>query len=621
MSRTLFKCLCLSFVAFAVHSKPYSCTDNYTATNYINSLRVPTDCSATIPSYCPRSWKSGVPGNIATSKPLINAEFIICHEAFTSCGYVPINPKNGEILGKSGVTVGSGVDLGSKTRSYPGFNAVPSSLVDKLEPYFGLRKNFAACAAIERPLKLSTNDANNLTEAVMRHTAASVELRYDKDKGREAMEFLFLPRGIRTAIVSVWFQFGKPEAYPKFWGFVRENNWQKAIEELRDFYGNPAKQQRGDLKRRNDEADVIEAALLRCNRALDAVFLLHAPGSISADDFNKSLDFLGKVITAFPDEKLRGENRTRFGLSTFARYYRNVFSLSQYSSQSDYLTAIKRIRKSVQAGADLGLALGKLLPDQLAHQFQVRSEEHGTPLVLIIVTFEPAEDKIKIASQLVRDENIVVYSIGVGNNKIDELRLREIATSRSHASVLTSFSELETFAGTLSAALCNEPQPIHLKKIIHAETKKNQYQYYLYNVSRGEKLNLEIKLVDLEGETLVYVSRSNPHPYKYESDLRFDDSSRRNKVLVITPEAVNVSRKSTGYQDIVPVFVSVLARTGTARYTIEGTTCSPSKCSEGTNEGKVSTGAAGLSRRKSCSLFIFLALILLFSLNTVLWSL
>ena len=215
----------------------------------------------------------------------------------------------------------------------------------------------------------------------------------------------------------------------------------------------------------------------------------------------------------------------------------------------------------------------------------------------------------------------MVYSIGVGNNKIDELRLREIATSRSHASVLASFSELETFAGTLTAALCNEPQPIHLKKIIHAETKNNQYQYYLYNISRGEKLNLEIKLVDLEGETLVYVSRSNPHPYKYESDLSFDDSSRRNKVLVITPEAVNVSRKSTGYQDIVPVFVSVLARTGTARYTIEGTTCSPSKCSEGTNEGKVSTGAAGLSHRKSCSLFIFLALILLFSLNTVLWYL
>lgn len=516
------------------------------------------------------------------------------------------------------MTIGSGVDFGSKTRSYPGFNTLPSSLVDKLEPYFGLRKTLAACAAIERPLKLSANDATNLTAAVMEYTAASVELRYNKDKGTETAHFLSLPRGIRTAIVSVWFQFGTPEAYPKFWGFVRENNWPKAIEELRDFYGNPAKQQRGDLKRRNNEADIIEAALLSCSRTLDAVFLLHASGKISARDFNKSLDFIGKVITAFPDKNLRGENETRFGLSTFARYYRNVFSLSQYTSQSDYLAqlaAIKRVRKSTQAGADLGMALEELLRDQFAHQFRVRSEEHGTPLALIILTFERIiEGKIKIASQQVRDENVVIYLIGVGNNKtIDELSgLRDVATSRSHASAIASFSELETLVGTLTAALCNEPQPIYLKKRIDAKTNSNQYQYYLYNISRDENLNLQIKVVDLEGETFVYVSRSNPHPYKYESDLRFIASSQRNKVLVITPEALDVARKSTGYQNIVPVFVSVLASTETARYTIEGTTCSPSKCSEGTNEGEVSSGA-GPSHKKSCNLFIFLPLILLFS--------
>ena len=104
--------LCLSLVMTATQAS-YDCQRSYTPSKNIGYPRVPTNCFATVPSACPRSWKSGIPEGRATSTPLVYSEFLICHEAFSTCGYVPINPRNGDVRGNSGVTIGAGVDLGS----------------------------------------------------------------------------------------------------------------------------------------------------------------------------------------------------------------------------------------------------------------------------------------------------------------------------------------------------------------------------------------------------------------------------------------------------------------------------------------------------------------------------
>jgi hypothetical protein len=97
---------------------------------------------------------------------MIDQKFLNCHEGFTLCGYVPIDPKSGAVLGQSGVTVGAGVDFGSKSRTSFMSLSISSALVDKVEPSFGLKGNIAACAAIERPLRLTLAEANTLTDAV-----------------------------------------------------------------------------------------------------------------------------------------------------------------------------------------------------------------------------------------------------------------------------------------------------------------------------------------------------------------------------------------------------------------------------------------------------------------------
>lgn len=239
-----------------------TCKQSYDPSQYTGKARVPVGCKTEYLD-CPRSWEAGVPE--ISSYPcngfdkMVDTIFLFCQEGFTTCGYVPLNDTNGQVLGHSGVTIGAGIDLGTKMST--SFVGLSSDIVQKLAPYFGLQKYEAACAIIQNPLQLSREEAFNATNVIKMQTLKSVQSRYDQDKKAGAKNFDSLPRGIRTAIVSVWFQFGSPSGYRKFWGHVTRNEWEKAVNELRNFYTNPRVQAPGNLKRRNHEADIIEAAV------------------------------------------------------------------------------------------------------------------------------------------------------------------------------------------------------------------------------------------------------------------------------------------------------------------------------------------------------------------------
>ena len=252
----------------------------YNPAMYKGKRTIPDSCTVGTPPRCPASWKSGVEDGKPTNLPLIDTLFVICQEGFSSCGYVPLNSSTGEVAGKSGVTIGAGVDLGSKNRKYfTSIGVTDNTLLDQLEPYFGLTRNYAAYAILNRPVVVTKREAESLTEKVKNDIATRVQQRYDQNRRSGAMPFTSLPRGIRTAIADVWFQFGFPNAYPKFWDSVTSNDWEKAVNELRNFYRNPDAQLPGDIKRRNNEADIIEAALATCNRSIDGVCLIDESGS------------------------------------------------------------------------------------------------------------------------------------------------------------------------------------------------------------------------------------------------------------------------------------------------------------------------------------------------------
>ena len=569
----------LGLVLGTASAVPYTCTNSYQPSLYAGQSTVPSNCTVEQLN-CPTSWKYGIPEGSETSSPMIYQNFLSCHEGFTLCGYVPINEENGQVLGQSGVTIGAGVDLGSKSRA--SFPTVSSTIVDKLEPYFGLKRNLAACAAIEHPLKLTTAEADTITDDITSDVVDKVSKQYDNDKDTKALAFASVPRGIRTAIVSVWFQFGYPKAYPDFWSFVTKNDWDDAIKELRNFYKNPDQQARGDLKRRNNEADIIEATLVKCNRSVDVVFLIDESGSVGSTHFQQSLDFVKNMIKAFPDDKLSGENGTRFGLSTFATSYTTRFYLSNYTRQSDYLSAIGQVSYS-GGGTSLGRALGLILNDQFSEERGLRPKVDGVPRILIVLTDGKSGDSVSIPAKNVRDENIVIYAVGIANYELAQLQ--EIASSESHVYTLSTFSELDKFISTLTSSTCYEARPVSLNNTIITNVAKDAYQYFRYEVNKSA--NLEINVVDLSGSTIVYVSRTTPHPYKYDHDIAFTLSDQKDKVIVISaliPVPNTKVKRAIDSEITQRIYVSVTSDTESASFKIEANECNPSNCKEGTNE-------------------------------------
>ena len=490
-----------------VNTMPITCNNNYRPRDYVGHSRVPTSCKPERLN-CPRSWKAGVPkGNAAT--PKIFQKFLNCHENFTLCGYVPINPKNGAVHGQSGVIIGPGINLESKSGLF--FASLPSTLVDKVALYFGLKTNHAACAIIENPLNLSGEEVNNLTDVVTDDITNQVSNRYNNDKRNAALPFTSLPRGIRTALVSIWSQLGNPSRYSRFWNEVKKNDWEKAVKELRNFYRNPNQQARGDLRRRNNEADIIEAALVKCNNSVDLVFLLDESGSVGTHNFHASLEFVKSIIQAFPDYKLSGENGTRCGLSTFNYDYRSHYYLSNYNTQLDYFSAIDRI--TFTGGTTLiGKALTKVLTEQFREDRGMRPEGYDIPRILIVLTDGCSHDPVSIPAQNVRDQNIAIYVIGVAGYVLEQLK--EITSSDSHVYTLDTFNDLEALISMLTSSACYEPNLMSLNKTIQTSVVRDSFHYYSYRVSASS--NLKIRVTGLSGNTLIYASRTNPHPYMYD---------------------------------------------------------------------------------------------------------
>lgn len=292
------------------------------------------------------------------------------------------------------------------------FWSVSSAVVDKLKPYFGLSGNLAACSAIECPLTLTYNETNALTKAVTDGLVGSLRQWYLENK-KEGAETL--SRGIRTAIVSVWSEFIWL-AYPKFWRFVAKNDWNNAVKEFRNFYTNPKGQKPADLKRSNDEADIIEAALMKCNRSVDLVFLLEVTPSAVLEE---SLNFVTNITKTFSDDKSTGADGTRFGLSTFSNTYKSEFHLSSYTNQSDYLSAVNHISKRGKVSF-LGGALTQILTDQFNETQDPRPEVRGFPRILIVLTRSRSIDDVSTPARKIREKNIAVYAIGIGNYNLDQ---------------------------------------------------------------------------------------------------------------------------------------------------------------------------------------------------------
>jgi hypothetical protein len=160
-------------------------------------------------------------------------------------GYVPC-PESGQ----RGVTVATGVDLGSCSPSSIDAMLIPDGLKAKLKPYAGLKGEAAAAALDAQPLGLTSGEAEALEEAVKKPIVQQVVASYDaavQDKESLA-PFKTLPEAAQTVIASVALKHGPdlPTRIPRFWDYICAQDWPAAVAELEQ-YGSARHEREADL--------------------------------------------------------------------------------------------------------------------------------------------------------------------------------------------------------------------------------------------------------------------------------------------------------------------------------------------------------------------------------------
>ena len=135
-------------------------------------------------------------------------------------------------MGESGVTVGTGVDLGQTNKDTLRGMGVSNAVAYKLMPYLEQSRAAAVDALHRLPLTLSQAAADELDEAMLNHHISKISAYYDA--ATDPGTFASLPWQAQAAIVSIQYQRGvkSPRKYPNTWKAFVTQNWTDAAYRL-----------------------------------------------------------------------------------------------------------------------------------------------------------------------------------------------------------------------------------------------------------------------------------------------------------------------------------------------------------------------------------------------------
>lgn len=177
------------------------------------------------------------------------SDFLTCVEgARQTKGYIPCylksggsanywggpNPANYTAMGASGVTIGTGCDLGqTDIPTLKAYGLTDNFLLNILTPYIGLKKNAAIQKLHQAPLVISEDNAKALDHAVHGgYLKRYVRPAYEK---KSRVKFDDLPKQAQAVIMSVCFQKGcggVRRDWPKLWNYLTWCQWRLASLEL-----------------------------------------------------------------------------------------------------------------------------------------------------------------------------------------------------------------------------------------------------------------------------------------------------------------------------------------------------------------------------------------------------
>ncbi|XP_036123248.1 collagen alpha-4(VI) chain-like [Molossus molossus] len=149
------------------------------------------------------------------------------------------------------------------------------------------------------------------------------------------------------------------------------------------------------------------------NKKADIIFLIDGSESISPKNFEKMKGFMKRMV----NQSNIGADEIQFGLLQFSSTPQEEFRLNQYFLKVDIHRAISNVQQ-MNDGTRTGKALTFTLPF-------FDSSRGGRPgavyQYLIVITDGVAQDNVATPAKALRDRNIIIFAIGVGEAKNSQL--------------------------------------------------------------------------------------------------------------------------------------------------------------------------------------------------------
>ncbi|KAM8810908.1 collagen alpha-6(VI) chain [Eudromia elegans] len=174
----------------------------------------------------------------------------------------------------------------------------------------------------------------------------------------------------------------------------------------------------------------------------DIYFLVDGSGSINVSDFKDMKTFMNDTIRMFQV----GANMVRFGVVQYAESSRTEFVIGQHNNVKTLSEAIWNIRQ-IGGGTQTGNALRSM-----KNLFK-KTARNNVPQILVVITDGESQDKVVQSAKELREQNIVIFAIGVKNAVQKELE--EIAGRRDKVFFVNDYDSLKLIKHDIVQDICS----------------------------------------------------------------------------------------------------------------------------------------------------------------------
>ena len=187
-----------------------------------------------------------------------------------------------------------------------------------------------------------------------------------------------------------------------------------------------------------------------CSTKADVTFVLDSSDTVGQTNFAKQLNFVKNTVNNLDV----GRDKVRISTVTFSSGVHNQFFLNNYDTKANVMNAVSGIQY-LPGSTDTSDALKYVTQTSFTPQHGGRG---GIPHIMVLVTDGPSitRDITKLQAQTAKDNNIAIYTVGVGHG-IDMDELKSVSSDPDSRYLLTAdnYDSLGSLSELLATKMCN----------------------------------------------------------------------------------------------------------------------------------------------------------------------